>query len=230
MKPTSTISLRKAAIIAGIGLLIMAVFAIFADSFVFKRLIVVGDEIATTNNILAEEILFRAAICSFVIVIVCDVVVAWAFYILFTPVSAGLSLIAAWFRLVYSVIFAVALFSYVDVLQLLSGYAYATGFEQSRLYSLVMLSINGFTDGWTIGFVFFGIHLVLIGYLIVQSSYFPSVLGVLMLIAGLAYLIDSFGKLLLSNYDLDLATLIGWGELLLMVWLLYKGKDILEAG
>ena len=70
------ISQRKAAIVAGIALLIMIIPAILTNFFVFERLIVPGDAAATANNIVASEGLFRAGIISWLIVITCDVVAA----------------------------------------------------------------------------------------------------------------------------------------------------------
>jgi len=58
------ISQRNAAIIAGLGLLIMTIAAIFANSFVLQSLIVPGDAATTANNITANELLFRTGICS----------------------------------------------------------------------------------------------------------------------------------------------------------------------
>ena len=92
------ISLRKAAIVAGFGLLIMSILAPFANFYVFPSLIVPGDGATTANNIMANELLFRSGICSFIIVIILDVVVAWALYVLLKPVNKSLSLLTAWFR------------------------------------------------------------------------------------------------------------------------------------
>ena len=73
------ISQRQAAVVAGWGLLIMTLFYLSADFFVFQNLIVPGDATTTAKNIMAKEMLFRIGICSFLIVIVCDVVVATGF-------------------------------------------------------------------------------------------------------------------------------------------------------
>jgi hypothetical protein len=220
------ISLGKSAIVAGFGLLVMTIFYISADFFIFQNLIVPGDATKTANNIISNEMLFRTGICSFLIVIVCDVVVAWALYVFLKPVTRSLSLLAAWFRLVYSTIFAIALVNYFSIFQLLSGSDYLTVFEPTHLHARVMLAINTFSDGWAIGFVFFGLHLVLLGYLVFKSGYIPRIFGVLLILAGLSYLIDHFGKFLFPNYDLNIATFIGWGELLFMFWLLLKGGKI----
>lgn len=217
------ISLRKAAIVAGIGLLIMAILAPFANFFVLQSLIVPGDAEATANNIIASERLFRISICSFLIVAILDVVVAWALYVLLKPVNKSLSLLSAWFRLVYAAIFGIALVNLFNVLQLLSGAKYLTVFEPDQLHAQVMLFINAFNNGWDIGLVIFGLHLFVLGYLVFKSGYFPRILGILVIVASLGYLIDSFGKFLLPNYNITIAMFTFIGEVLLIFWLLWRG-------
>ena len=222
------ISLRKAAIVAGFGLLIMSILAAFANFYVLPSLIVPGDAATTANNIMANELLFRIGICSFIIVIVLDVVVAWALYVLLKPVNKSLSLLAAWFRLVYATIFGIALANLFSVLRLLSDADYLTVFEIDHLYAQVMLSLNAFSDGWQIGYVFFGLHLFVLGYLVFKSGYIPKILGVLLIIAGLGYLIDSYAIFLLPNYEATIGYVTFVGEVLFMLWLLFKGAKIPE--
>jgi hypothetical protein len=222
------ISLRKAAIVAGLGLLIMTILAIFANFFVLQSLIVPGDAAITANNIMANELLFRLGICSFIIVAILDVVVAWALYVLLKPVNKSLSLLSAWFRLVYAAILGIALVNFFSVLQFLSGADYLTAFEPNQLHAQVMLFLNAFNYGWTIGLIFFGIHLSILGYLVFKSGYIPKILGVLLIIAGLGYLIDNFVIFLLPNYGATIAMVTFIGELLFMLWLLFKRGKILE--
>jgi hypothetical protein len=222
------ISLRQAAIVAGVGLLIMTILAPFAEFFVRQSLIVPGDAATTANNIMANELLFRIAICSYLIVAILDVVVAWALYVLLKPVNKSLSLLAAWFRLVYAAILGIALHNLFSVLLLLSGADYLTVFATDQLHTQVMLFLNAFSYGWDIGIVFFGLHLFVLGYLVFKSGYIPRILGVLLIVAPLGYLIDSFGKFLLPNYDATIAMVTFIGELLFMFWLLFKGAKIPE--
>ena len=105
-----------------------------------------------------------------------------------------------------------------------------TVFEPTQLHAQVMLSINAFRDGWAIGFVFFGLHIAILGYLAFKSGYIPRFLGVLLILAGLSYLIDYFGKFLFPAYDLNIATIVGWGELIFMFWLLLKGGKTCSSG
>ena len=220
---TAELSQRNSALIAGFGLLIMTVAAVWAYLTVFSRLIVPGDAATTTSNIMANAAQFRFMIVGFLVVIICDVVVAWALYLFFKPVHQSLSLFTAWMRLVYSIVFAMSLLGLVTVLGLTGGAGYLTAFGADQLNAQVMLSVTAFTNGWDIGYVFFGLHLALLGYLVFRSGFVPRLLGALLVLAGASYLIDRFAFYLLPNAGLNLSLFLGWGELVFMVWLLLRG-------
>lgn len=231
--PLPDISLNKAAKIAGIGYLIIFVLGIFANFFIFGGLIVKGDASTTANNILANQLLFRGGMVSWIIVLICDIVIAWALYIFLKPVSKSISLLGAWFRLVYSTIFAITQLNLLLVLILLSGAEFLSVFNKDQLHSLVLLFLNGFDYGFLIGLIFFGVHLLLISYLILRSGYIPKILGILLILASLGYLIDSFANFLLPNYAdyqtifLILVAVPGIvGELSFTLWLLIKGTKV----
>ena len=177
----------------------------------------------TANNIIASAGLFRIGIFIFLIVAVLDVVIAWALYFLLKPVNQSLSLLAAWFRVVYAAIFVSALNNLLIVLQLLNGSDYLQVFETDQLHAQVMLSLNAFTDGWNIGLAIFGLHLLVLGYLVFKSGYLPKFLGILVVIAGSGYLIDNLGKLLSPDYNITISMFTFIGEVLLIFWLLGKG-------
>lgn len=223
ISPSTNISLRTAAMVAGLGLLVMAILAGFANFSVFQSLVVSGDAKTTAENILASAGSFRVGIFFFLIVAILDVVVAWALYILLKPVNSNLSLLAAWFRIVYAAIFAIALTNLFNVLQLLTGADYLKVFEADQLYAQGMLSLSAFQSGWAIGLVIFGLHLLVVGYLAFKSGYIPPWLGVLLVIAGAGYIVDSIGKFLVPNYNLTIAAFTFVGEVLLIFWLLWKG-------
>lgn len=217
------ISLRQAAIVAGVGLLAMTILAPFAEFFVRQSLVVPGDAVSTAKNIIANESQFRLAVISYLIVAVLDVVVAWALYVFLKPVNQSLSLLTAWLRIVYAAVLAVALINLMVVLQLLSGVGYLAVFETTQLYAQAMLFLEAFSQGWNIGLVIFGLHLVLLGYLVFKSGYIPKILGILVILAALGYLIDSAGQMLSPNYDMTIAMFTFIGEVLLVFWLLFKG-------
>ncbi len=217
------VSLRKAAIFAGLGLLIMAILAPIVQFGVLQKLVMAGNAKATVENIMASATLFRTGIFIFLVVAILDIVVAWALYILLKLVNKRLSLLAAWFRVVYAAIFAVSLTNLFDVSHVLTGAINLKAFEGNQLYAQVMSSLSAFQSGWDIGLVIFGLHLLVVGYLSFKSGYIPKWLGVLLAIAGIGYMVDSFGKFLVPNYNLTIAGFTFIGEVVLIFWLLWKG-------
>ena len=224
---------KKTARIAGILYLIIIIAGIFAEFFVRQSLIVPGDATATANNIMASEGLFRLGIAGDLIMIMCDVALALIFYVLLKPVSKALSLLAAFFRLGQAAILGLNLLNLFFVLQLLSGADYLTVFGADQLYALVLLFLTGHSIGYSIGLVLFGLSLFVLGYLVFKSGYFPKILGVLLIVAALGYLIDSFASFLLPNYD-DYEAMFALvvflpafvGELSMCLWLLIKGVKV----
>ena len=77
--------------------------------------------------------------------------------------------------------------------------------------------------------VFFALHCVLLGYLIFRSGFVPKVLGLLMILAALGYLANSFGNLVHPQSKAFLASVVAVtaiiGELPFFLWLLIKAVD-----
>jgi hypothetical protein len=130
-------------------------------------------------------------------------------------------------RSVCAGILAIVLVNFVIALQFLSGADYLSAFSTDQLHAQAMLFLNAFDYGWNIGLAIFGFHLLVLGYLVFKlSGYMPKILGVLVIIAGLGYMIDSFGNLLSPTYDANIALFTFIGEVLLILWLLIKGARL----
>ena len=226
---TNTSSLRTAALIAGIGLLIMAITAPFSELYAYPQLIVPENAAQTVQNIIANQTLFTSAIFGYLIAFLCDVLVAWALYIYLKPVNENLSLLTAWFRLVYTVIAVIALLNLVTVFGLLNTSDSLTGSQTDALYAQVMLSLNTFKSHWNFGLLFFGIHLVLLGYLVFQSNYVPRIVGLLLVIAGFGYLLATLKPFLFPNLNLGFVEFTFYGELIFMLWLFIRGSKMKES-
>lgn len=230
---TTDISQRKAAIVAGISIILMAAIAGFAYGFVFNSLIVPGGAAATTTNLKTSEQLFRAGVFGWLVILILDVVVAWGLYVFLKEANSSLSLLTAWLRLTYAAILGAGLLSLAAVLLLLGGADYLNVFEADQLDALVLLFLNGFDGIWSIGLAVFGCHLLLLGYLVFQSDYVPNILGVLLIIAAFGYLIVPAANLLLPNYQTytDMIELVFTlpmiiGELGLGLWLVIRGGKV----
>lgn len=228
-RPTE-MPVRRAARIAGIGYLAIFTLAIFANFLVRGGLVEAGDAAGTVENIAASETLFRAGLFAFLIVFVVDVVIAWALYIVFRSINADLSLLTAWFRLAYTVFLGVALIFFFRVLELVDGESFLTAFDEGQRNAQVMLSLDAFNYAWLIGLACFGLHLFLLGGLILRTAGAPRMLGLVLMVAGAAYIVDTSANALLPSYE-DLETIFlvlvavpaVIAELAFAIWLLLRG-------
>lgn len=218
---------RKAAIIAGIGYAALFVLAIFANFFVREGLVVAGDAVATFENIAESQLLFRTGIAAFLVIFLLDVVVAWALHIVFRTVDRMTSLLAAWFRIVYTVFLGVATVFLFAAAQLVGDPSSLGGIGSQQLATPVSLLMDAFNYTWLIGLAAFGVHLALLGTMILRSQIASRVLGVILIAAGAAYMVDTFAHTLLSNYadyaDVFLAVVAFTAviaEFAFMAWLL----------
>jgi hypothetical protein len=229
MSRSVDLSPRKAALVAGFGYLGILVVDTIALSLV-DGLIVRGDAAATASRITASESLFRLGIASWIVVLALDVAVAWALYIFLEPVDRHLSMLAAWFRLVFVAIAGSALVGLLSAPRLLSTAGYSTAFEPNQYAALAMLSLYPYEYAFNVGYVFFGLHILCLGYLILKSVYVPRLLGVLLIVASAGYFIDSFASVVSSGYADNQALFIVFvavpalvAEYSLAFWLLIKG-------
>lgn len=215
--------------VAGILYLLLAVFGPFSLVIMPTTLIVYGDAATTSSNILASEGMFRMAIVSAALIALVEIGLVVVLYHLLKPVNQTLSLIAAFSRLAMAVIQAINLLNYFAVLQMLSGADYLTIFEPDQINAFVLLFLNLHNMAANLWQMFFGLHLVMLGYLIFRSGYIPRILGILLLIAASGYLIGSFGNVLLPDYNAVFTQVIlvltVIPELALMAWLLVKGAQ-----
>lgn len=217
------LSLRQAALTAGIGLLIMAVCAPVAEFYVFPKIIVDGDIVATIGNIKEKRSLFIYGVMGHFITLTMDVIVAWALYILFAPTNHAFSLLTAWFRLVYTVIAFVGLFNMFTLLRIVDSPDAVALLGGDQVNAQAQFLLNGFRYTWTAGLAIFGVHLFCLGLLIITSKYVPSLFGLLVAVAGLGYLAYNLGGYIAPDLDLGFLFFTFFGELIFMLWLLIGG-------
>jgi hypothetical protein len=225
---SKTNSIQKTARFAGLLYLIITVAATIAHFYVPSNIIVPGNAAATANNIMNNEMLFRVGgIGAELIVLLSEIVLLVVLYVILKPVNKTLSLLAAVSRLAMTTIHGLNLINYFFVLLLLGG-GYSTVFAADQLQALVTLFLDAHSYGFTIGIAFLTIHVFILGYLIFKSGYFPKVLGILFIAAGIGYLVDSFALLLSPSYTTTpgtIATVIAISEIAFPLWLLVKGVN-----
>jgi hypothetical protein len=218
---TADMSRRKVALVAGLGLLLMAVLAPIAHFGVLQSLVVPADAAATVANITASEGSYRFAIAALLIVTFLDILMAWALYVLLSPVNRTLALLVGWLRLAAAAAFLPALANLLDVAQLLGGPERST-MAAGQVQAQVMASVASFNNGWDIMLAVFGLHLVGVGVLVYRSVQFPRILGVLVVVAGVGYLADTFTRILVPDFAFTFSLFTFVGEALLIVAFLWR--------
>ena len=215
---------RTAARGAAFGYVALFVLAIFANFVVKQGMIDPTDALATTAAIREQEGLFRLGLASFVLIFLIDVAVAWGLYVLFLPAGRTRSLVAAWFRIVYTVMLgAASVFLFVG-LEVSLGAA-------DLGPDVALLMFAAFDFAWLVGLIAFGVHLILIGALIIRSRIAPRAIGAILMIAGAAYGLDTLLHIVLSDYEpvggvmlAVVATTSIVSELVFTIWLLLAGR------
>ncbi|MRX69404.1 protein of unknown function [Flavobacterium resistens] len=210
--------------IAGLLYLVIILTGLFAEAFVRNKLFIPGNATATANNIIHADFLWRLGISADLIMQICDLPVMIILYYLFKPVSKKLALLNLSFNLIQTAVLVANKLNLLAALFFLGDGEYLKSFNPDQLHTLAYLSIKLHGYGFGVGLIFFGFVCLIEGYLIYKSGYFPKVLGVLMAIAGICYLANSFASILapeLSSFALLFPCIIA--EFGLTLWLIIKG-------
>ncbi len=219
-------SLKKTARIAGLCYLLLGIAGVYSIIYVPSKIMVRGDAVATANNILANEFLFRTSIISDIISNTIFVFLVLVLYRLFKQVNEHRAkLLVALVIVQIPAVFFMEAFN-ITSLMIFKGEILKT-FELTQRQDLAMLflKINDY-GGLTLE-MFWGLWLIPFGLLVYRSEFIPRTFGVLLIIAGFAYMIDSFISLLFPSYRafVNQPTLlfVAIGEISIMLWLLIKG-------
>ena len=167
------VSIRKAALTAGLALLALVIVAPFAELYVYPKLVVPENATATAANISAHKGLFVAGIFAYLLSFLLDMVEAWALYYVLKPVNARLSLVTAAFRFIYAFVLLVAVLHLITAFWLFEPSNYLTGFTGAQVRQQAILELYTFRMIEHFGIAFFAVHLVLLGMLTLRSRYTP---------------------------------------------------------
>lgn len=222
-------SLKKTARIA--GFLYLAYFVAFfcADNGVHYTAVSSEDSAAIARNIVTSEWLFRIGFASYLLAAVLFLLTAWALYALLRPVHKDLALLFVLLNLGGVAIWCLSLLCEFAALLLMSDAGYLRVFQADQLQAMAVLFLDLYKNGFMIAQVFFGTWLFPLGYLAIRSGFLPRVLGILLIVDGLAILMWFFQFFLFPNYGVVsypclVISLVA--EAALTLWLLIKGvKD-----
>src|SRR6202140_18284 len=221
-------SQRQAAKGAGFTSLFTMAIVVFANFGIHERLMVAGDAAATARNIMTHERLFRIGIACGLIYSVGLVVLLTALYVILKPVDRGLALLAAFWRLVYALMWVLMTLNLFEALRLLSGADYLRVLEPERLQALARLDLGGRFDVYYVGLLFYALASTVCSYLWFKSNYIPRALAAWGLISSVFcaactfvfIIFPGFAKVVnLWWFDSPMAIF----EMATSFWLLFKG-------
>ncbi|HKR08765.1 MAG TPA: DUF4386 domain-containing protein, partial [Gemmatimonadaceae bacterium] len=212
--------------LVGLSYVLALAPAVFAEFYVSGRL-VSGDVLATAQNIIAHERLFRIGIASNLLVFTIDVLLITSLYVVLERVNRRLALLAAFFRLMENTILVVAVLNDFYVLRLLSGSA-VTALDPAALAALARVSIGAHGSAYGVALILFSFGSSIFCYLWLRSRYIPAPLAAFGLIASVWIGICSYSFVVFP----ELTRIINVGyyggpiflfELTIGLWLLFKG-------
>src|SRR5437764_7640628 len=207
---------------AGFLYVLMSILGFFAMAYVPSKLIVHGNATATANNISASETLFRLGIAGELIGQAGFIFVALALYDLLKGVSRRHGSLMVTLIVVSIPIAFLNELNAIAALVLVRGADFLSLFEKPQRDALAMLFLNLHHHGFVVAEIFWGLWLFPLGLLVYRSRFLPRFLGVWLAIAGFAWIILSFTRILLPQYQDKVDTYSQpafFAEIAFMFWL-----------
>ena len=219
-------SLKKSAKIAGLLYLLLILTGAYSVVYVPSQIIVQGDVATTAKNILEKEFLFRTGIISDLISNTIFAFLVLVLYRLLKQVNERQAkLMVALVMVQIPAVFIMEAFNITSLMILKGEILKAFEFNQRQDLAMLFQNINGY--GGLVLVMFWGLWLLPFGQLVNKSGFIPRIFGIMLIIAGIAYIIDSFISLLFPSYHAIVTKptllLVAIGEVSIMLWLLIKG-------
>jgi hypothetical protein len=219
---------RTAARVAGFAYLSTFATVVSINFGIHERLIVANNAAETARNILAHERLFRIGIAGDLIYCAGVVVLLTTLYVILKPVNRGLALLAAFWRLVWVLMWLVMTLNLFDALRLLRGADYLRAFEAEQLQALASLYLGTSFDYYYVGLLFGALASTVCGYLWFKSRYIPRALAAFGVFTSAFCATCTFVFYVFPNFDKIVNlwwfdTPMGIFDIALSFWLLFKG-------
>ena len=221
--------LSRRARIAGLWYLAMIAVGVIRLLYVPGKLFVKGDAAATAANIAAHPSLFRLGMASSLVGMVLFLFLSFALYRLLSGVNNSLASAMVIFVIVSAAIECVNVLTDAAALQLVRGAGYLSAFDQPQREALARHSLDLHFQGYVVNEMFWGLWLLPLGMLVIRSGFLPRLLGVWLILAGVAWMLVSMtGLLVPENYErvFSITSPVRLGEVAFLLWLVILGaKD-----
>jgi len=194
--------------------------------------LVEGDvNVIASRIIAATDLRFRIGVVSDVLSTTLAVPLAVLLFQLLKPVNKTHAAVMALLLLIAVPVSFVVALNYIGARMLLTGAAEVATLTAAERESLGMLLLRLHTQGVLAVEIFWGLWLLPFGLLVIRSRFLPRILGVLLIVAGVAYVTHSIISLLLGGqrfapYERITMLARAAGEFPIILWLLIKGADV----
>ena len=212
---------RTVARIAGILYLLDILTSLLGDSLAGRTHVVPGNAAATAASIMAHAPLLRLGVAANLFATACYAAVTVLFYALFKVVKRSLAQ-----PVMFTSLTALAIWTSASLCELAATLVPPGGDAsgpRAEHQGLMLLEWNAHASD--LGLAVFGAYCLLIGYLIVKSTFLPRVLGILMTLGGIGLLTYLSPSLARDLYPYNAAPALV-AETSLMLWLLVKGVNV----
>jgi len=219
----SNISQNSLARLTGALYLLLVPLGVFGIIYIQEFLLVTGDTPQSIENILANETMYRWSILSAFTVQVIQILVAIAMYVLFKPYNRLAAILIVFFTIVAVPIAMLNELTHVGALMVLKSQALRDSFTIEQIHASVQLLLDLHSDGLMIAHIFWGLWLIPMGYVVIKSDFIPSIIGGLLIFAGLGYMLDTLLWFAFPNIDILVSEFTFVGEPILTLWLVIMG-------
>jgi hypothetical protein len=213
--------------LAGALYLVVVVTGIFSLAYVPSQVSTNGDVQTAIGHITASERLFRFGIASLLINQVAFLALPLALFELLQGVNRKVAVTMVALAVSSVPIVLIGAAYRLNLLSLLSDGSSQPILVQAQASSALI----AYRSCLLVANLFWGLWLLPLGYLILQSRYLPRILGALLILGCVGYCMDVFGTLVLPGYPdsalSNYATLpAAIGEIGTALWLLVAGVRV----
>ena len=205
---TTTASVRMAAMVVGIAFLISVILVTIVDDLLLANFVIPGDTSALARDIETNPTIFLFASLGYLAVLVLDSIIGVGLYVVLRPVNWWMAALTGTLRLLYAG-------------TLMTG-VLALSFQMIDVHDYAVIKV--------VGYVFFAFHVLLLGFVVLVSRYFPKILGVLLMVAALTYAVFFIDSQMPESISILTMLTMAVAEIALFTWLLLKRKSLPDMG
>lgn len=202
------LSTRNAAMVVGVAFIASIIVVTIIDDFLLPNFVVPGDTAALARDIESSGGLFGFAVFGYLVVLALDSIIGLALYVVLKPSNRNLALLTATLRLLYA------------------------GTLIGGLFALIVhvVDVFGYATIKLIGYIFFSLHIFVLGYSVFKSGYIPKILGVLLIVASFTYIVFFIDLNLPEVLAVIMMLTMAIAELSLSIWLMVRGSRLPSIG